>query len=99
MQYPEFLLIIKQFLQPVIEQVWEGGGGGGRVGGCAAIIGSVFQSYYIFVSFFFSIRQCFFGSILPIFAYFLLYIMCISSKSLTVFWAQNFPDVQLIPNF
>ena len=27
------------------------------------------------------------------------YIMCISSKSQTVFWAQNFRDVQLIPNF
>ena len=34
----------KQFLQPMIEQVWGRGGGGS---GCAAIIGSVFQSYYI----------------------------------------------------
>ena len=41
----------------------------------------------------------FFGSILPIFAYCLLYIMCISSKRQTVFWAQNFRDVQLMPNF
>ena len=30
---------------------------------------------------------------------FLLYIMCISSKRQTVFWAQSFRDVQLIPNF
>ena len=76
----------------MIEQVWVGGVG------CAAITRSVFQSYYIFVSVFFQFTNAFFGSILQIFAYFLLYIMCISSKSETVFWAQNFPDVQLIPN-
>ena len=48
-----------------------------------------------------SIRQfadAFFGSILQISAYFLLYIMCISSKSQTVFWAQNFRDIELIPD-
>ena len=44
---------IKQFLQPMTEQVWGEG--------CAAIFGSVFQSYYIFVSDFFSIHQCLFG--------------------------------------
>ena len=53
----------------MIEQIlWEEGGGGG--GGCAAIFGSVFQSYYIFVSAFFNLPMPFFGSILPIFAYF-----------------------------
>ena len=51
----------------MIEQVLGGGGGGG---GCAAIFGSVFQSYCILCRFF-SIHRClFFGSILPIFAYF-----------------------------
>ena len=43
---------IKQFLQPMIEQVCEGGGGD-VPGGCAASFASVFQSYCIFVSFFF----------------------------------------------
>ena len=42
---------------------------------------------------FFQLTNAFFGSILQIIAYFLLYIMCISSKSQTVFWAQNFRDV------
>ena len=60
---------------------------------------SVFQSYCIFVSVFFNSQMLFCGSILPIFAYILLYIMCILSKSQTVFWAQNCRDVQLIPNF
>ena len=49
--------------------------------------------------FFFNSPLPFFGSILPIFAYFLLYIMCISSKSQTVFWAENFRDLQLISSF
>ena len=59
---------IKQFLQPMIEQVF-----GGRLdvlGGCAAMFRSVFQSYYIFVSVFFQFTDAFFGSILLIFAYF-----------------------------
>ena len=70
----------------MIEQVLGGGGGGGGVvlGGCTAIFGSVFQSYYIFVSVFFNSPMPFFGSILPIFEYVLLYIMCISSKTQTV---------------
>ena len=71
---------IKQFLQPMIEKVWERGG-------CAAFCVSFFQ-----------FTDAFFGSILPI-CIFLLYIMCISLKSQTVFWAQHFRDVQLIPNF
>ena len=78
---------IKQFLQPMIEQVLGAGGGGG----CAAITGS--ELLYFCVSFFFNSPMPFFGSILPIVAYFLLYIM-----SQTVSWAQNFRDVQLIPN-
>ena len=49
--------------------------------------------------YFFQFTIAFSGSILQISAYFLLYIMCISSKIQTVFWAQNFPDIQLIPIF
>ena len=64
------------------------------------LLGRFFRAT-IFCDAFFPIHQClFWGSILPIFAlFFLPYIMCISSKSQTVFWAQNFRDVQLIPNF
>ena len=89
---------IKQLLQPMIEQVLRGVDVPGE---CAAIFGSVFQSYYIFVSvFFFNSPLPFLGSILYQYLHtFLLYIMCISSKSQTVFWAQNFRDVQLIPNY
>ena len=42
---------IKQFLQPMTEQVW--GEGEDVPRGCAAIFGSIFQSYCIFVSVFF----------------------------------------------
>ena len=88
---------IKQFLQPMIEQVC--GGGGDVPGGCAASFASVFQSYCIFVSVFFFIplMPCWvdFTNI----CIFLLYIICISSKSQTVFWAQNFRDAQFILNF
>ena len=89
---------IKQFLQPMIEQVFGGGGGLDVPGGCVAFFALVFQSYCTFVSVLFN-QRCLFGSILLLFAYFWLYIMCISSKSQTVFWAQNFRDVQLIANF
>ena len=70
---------IKQFRQPMIEQVLGGGGGGVDVpGGCAAFCASVFQSYCIFVSVFFNSPMPFFGSILQISAYFLLYrILCV----------------------
>ena len=75
-------------------------------GGCAAIFGSVSQSYYIFVSDSFNSPMPFLGRFyqyLHIFCcllyVFLLFIMCISSNSQTEFWAQNFRDVQLIPNF
>ena len=54
----------------------------------------------MFVSvFFFNSPIPFFGSILPIFAYFCCILCVFHSKSQTVFWAQNFRDVQLIPNF
>ena len=91
---------MKQFLQPMIEQVWEGGGGGGvdLPGGCAAFFASAFQSYCIFVSAFL-IPMPFLVWFYRYQHIFLLYIMCISSKSQTVFWAQNFRDIQLIPNF
>ena len=68
-------------------------------GGCAAIFESVFQSYYIFASVFFSIHRCLFWVDFTNICIFLLYIMCISSENQTVFWAQNFRDVQLISNF
>ena len=87
---------IKQFLQPMIEQVW--GGGGGCAGRMCCFFASVFQSYCIFVSVF-SIHQCLFRVHFTNISIFLLYVMCISSKSQKVFWAQNFRDAQLIPNF
>ena len=88
---------IKQFLQPIIEQVW--GGGGGSAGRMCCFLRQFFRATVFLCRFFFQFTDTFFGSILPIFAYFLLYIMCISSKSQTVFWAQNFRDVQLNRNF
>ena len=74
-------------------------------GGCSGTI-----CFYFWVSFsellyfcvgFFNSPMPFLGLILPIFAYFLLYIMCILSKRQTVFWGiKTFRDVlQLIPNF
>ena len=65
-------------------------------GGCAAILGQFFRAT-IFLCRFFQFTDDFFGSTLPIFAfYFAVYYV---SKSQTVFWAQNFRDIQLIPNF
>ena len=49
---------IKQFLQPMIEQVLGGGGGGG---GMCRFFASVFQSYCIFVSVFFNSSMPFLG--------------------------------------
>ena len=88
---------IKQFLQPMIEQVL--GAGVDVSGGCATIFGSAFQSYYIFVLAFFNSPMPFLGRFYQYLHIFLLYIMCISSKSQTVFSAQNFLDVQLIPDW
>ena len=82
----------------MIEQVWRGGGGGGGRGGCVAFLRQFFRAT-VFCVCFSQFTDAFLGSILQISAYFLLYIMCISSKSQTVFWAQNFRDIQLIPNF
>ena len=51
------------------------------------------------------LRRFFFNSLIPFWVdftnicIFLLYIMCISSKSQTMFLTQNFCDVQLISNF
>ena len=74
---------IKQFLQPMIEQVF-GRGGGGK-GRCAAIFGSGFQSYYMFVLGFFNSLMPFFGSILPIFAsVFAVYYLYFIKKSNSV---------------
>ena len=71
---------IKQFLQLMIEQVW---------GGCAAFLHQFFRAT-VFLCHFFQFTDAFFWSILPIFAYFLLYIMCISSKSQAVFSEKIF---------
>ena len=67
-------------------------------GGCAAFLRQFFRATVLLCQFY-SIQRCLFGSILLLFAYFWMYVMCISSNSQTVFWAQNFRDVQLIPNF
>ena len=86
---------IKQFFQAMIEQVGGGGGVLNVMGGCAAFLTSAFSVATVFLCWFFSMHRCpFWGQFVP----FLLYIMCISSKSQTVFWAQHFRDVQLIPN-
>ena len=90
---------IKQFLQPMIEQVWGGGGGGMCQEDVLLFFCVSFSELMYFCVGFFQFTDAFFGSILQISAYFLLHIMCISSKSQTVFWAQNFRDIQLIPNF
>ena len=65
------LKTMKQFLQPMIEQVWEGGGGGrsgsaGRM--CRFFCVSFSELLYFCVGFFNS--DAFFGLILQISAYF-----------------------------
>ena len=60
---------IKQFLQPMIEQVW---GGGGWEGGCAAFLREFFRAIVFLCRFFFQFTDAFFGTILSIFTYFLL---------------------------
>ena len=95
---------IKQFIQLMIEQVWRRGGGGGGGGWmCQKDVPLFCVSFSellsIFLCRFFNSPMPIFGSILLIFAYFWLYIMRISSKGQTVFWAQNSRNVQLIPNF
>ena len=88
---------MKQFLQPMMEQVW-GGGGVDVPGGCVAILGQFFRATIFCVGFFLT-EGCLFGSILPIFAYFWRYIMCISSKVKQCFGQKNFRDLELISNF
>ena len=58
-----------------------------------------FSELLYFCRFFFQFTDAFFGSILPIFAYFFAVYYVYFIKSQTVFWAQNFRDVQLFPNF
>ena len=76
---------MKQLLQPMIEQVW--GGGGGWM--CCFSDVSFSELLYFCVGFF-QFTDAFLGSILQISAYLLLYTMCISSKSQTVFWQKIF---------
>ena len=86
---------IKQFLQPMIEQVLRGGGWM-----CRENVWISFSELLYFCVGFFQFTNAFFGSILYQYLHiFFMYIICISSKSQTVFWAQNFRDVQLISNF
>ena len=87
--------IIKQFLQRMIEQVWRGVD---VPGGCAAFLRQFFRAT-VFLCQFLSIHRCLFWVDFTNVCIFLLYIMCISSKTPTMIWAQNFRDVQLIPNF
>ena len=89
---------IKQFLQPMIDQVWGGGGGGGG-SMCredVPLFCISFSELLYFCVGFFQFTDAFFGVDFTNICRFFLYI---SSKSLTMFWAQNFRDVQLIPNF
>ena len=71
---------IKPFLQPMIEQVLGGGGGGG----CAAIFGSVFQSYYILVSDFFNSPMPFLGRFYQYLRIFAVYYVYFIKKSNSV---------------
>ena len=86
---------IKQFLQLMIEQVWGGGGGGG--GDVPLFLRQFFRAT-VFLCRLFLIHRCLcwvdFTNICIFFAVYYVYFI---KKS--VFWAQNFRDVQLIPNF
>ena len=73
------------------------GGGGG--GGDVPVFCVSFSELLYFCVCFSQFIDAFFGSILPICVYFFLYIMRISSTVKQSFGAQNFRDVQLIPNF
>ena len=55
---------IKQFLQPMIEQVWAEGVD------VPLLLGQFFRAAIFLCRFFFQFTNAFFGSILPIFAYF-----------------------------
>ena len=61
---------IKQFLQPMIEQVWGGGGGGECDGRMCRFFSVSYSELLYFCVGFFQLTDAFFGSILPIFAYF-----------------------------
>ena len=69
--------IIKQFLQSMIEQVWGGSG-------CAVIIGSVFQSYYIFVSLFCQFTNAFLVDFTNICIFFAVYYVYFIKRSNSV---------------
>ena len=64
--------------------------------GCAAFFDVSFSVAIVFLCWFSQFTDAFLGGR---FVPFLLYIICISAKSQTVLWAQNFRDVQLITNF
>ena len=90
---------VKQVLQPMIEQVFGGGGGGAMYREDVPLFfGSAFQSYYIFVSIFFDSPMHFLGRFYQYLHFcFAVYYAYFIKKS--VFWTQNFPHVQLILNF
>ena len=67
-------------------------------GGCAAFLRQFFRAT-VFLSFFFSIHRCLFWVDFTNFCIFFAVYYVYFIKSQTVFWAQNFRDVQLFPNF
>ena len=83
---------IKQFLQPMIEQIWEGEM-------CLEDVPQFSRATVFFVSVFFNSQMSFWGLFYQ-YLHIFLYIMAIlHQKNQTVFWAQTFRDVRLIPNF
>ena len=87
---------IKQFLQPMIEQVW--GGGVNVPGGYTTFFRQFFRATVSLCRFFFQFTDAFLGRF-----YKYLHIfgckLCAFHQKVKLFWAQNFGDVQLIPNF
>ena len=79
----------------MIEQVW--GGGLDVPGGCAAFCISFSRATVLLCRFFFNSTMPFWVDFTTICIFLAVYVYFIK-KSNSV-WAQNFRDVQLIPNF
>ena len=73
---------LKQFLRPMVEQVWGGGGCTERM--CRFFLRQLFQELLYFCVGFFQFIDAFFGSILPIFAFFAVYYVYFIKKSNSV---------------